>query len=164
MTRLIVADAGPLIGLARIGLFSLLSELSESVLIPSQVLSELQVHADRPGSRALLSAIQDGKLVHMALEPTAELDELKLRLDPGEAEAILLAEQLSATLLLDEKEGRIEAESRGLTVVGTGAVLVAAKKRGLIEQVGTALDQLLAVGYRISPAVRATIRELAGES
>lgn len=58
----VVADAGPLIGLARVGLLDLLRQLYGKVLIPVQVFEELQTSEDRPGSRALRAAVQEGWL------------------------------------------------------------------------------------------------------
>jgi len=49
-------------------------------------------------------------------------------------------------------------------ITGTGAVLVAAKKKGIIEKVAPALDELLEFGYRISGALRKRILELAEEA
>ena len=55
------------------------------------------------------------------------------RLDDGELEAIPLAQELGASfLLMDDFEGREEAERRALTVTGTLGVLETAAIRGLI--------------------------------
>jgi len=55
-------------------------------------------------------------------------------LDEGEREAILLAVELHADLLLiDEKAGREEAVRRSLRVAGTLAVLEQAAERGLLN-------------------------------
>ena len=54
-------------------------------------------------------------------------------LNPGEREAIRLAQELHADLLLiDERQGRLEARRRAIPTTETLGVLLAAQKRGLI--------------------------------
>jgi len=160
----IVADAGPLIGLARVGLVDLLRQLYKKVLIPDQVLQELRISDDRPGSRLLHLATKDGWLGTASIAQTEELSSLCLALDPGEAAAILLAAQQSCRfLLLDERRGRAIAKSRGVRVVGTGGVLLIAKQQGLLQNLSAVLDRLAENGYRLSQALRQEILTLAGE-
>ena len=87
-----------------------------------------------------------------------------LVLDPGEAEAILLAEEVNCKfLLIDERKGRAIANRRGVPVVGIAGVLLAAKKRGLIDAVVPILKNLEQAGYRISAGLTKEIARLAGE-
>jgi uncharacterized protein len=150
-----VADAGPLIGLARVGLLHLLRRLYGKVLIPVQVFEELQISEDRPGGAgALRAAMDEGWLESAPLGKGEELESLSLALGSGgEAGAILLSGQRPCRfLLLDERRGRSIAKKRGLRVVGTGGVLLAAKEQGLIDGLGCARS---ARGERIPALVRA---------
>lgn len=161
MSQIVVADAGPLIALARTGHLPLLKHLFKRVLIPKAVADELELSSDRPGARTLAQAITPrGWLV---VKPVHVDRPLTLALGPGETEAILLASHENALLLIDDRKGRRAATSAGIKVIGTGRVLIAAKHQGLLESVSDALDQLAEAGYRISDALVQRLRELAGE-
>ncbi len=54
--EVIVADAGPLIGLAKIGRLELLRRLFSRVMIPEAVQTELRLKSSRPGAIALTAA------------------------------------------------------------------------------------------------------------
>lgn len=65
-------------------------------------------------------------------EPDADL--MKADLDAGERDAILLALELEADeLIIDDLDGRREAERRKLHFVGTLGVLRAAARAGLLD-------------------------------
>lgn len=59
MTSIIVADAGPLIGIARIGHIFLLQSLYKSIIIPPRVLEELKISSNKPGAMAVSEAIRE---------------------------------------------------------------------------------------------------------
>ena len=164
MTDLIIADTGPLIGLARTNWLWLLQRRYRQVLVPPDVHNELQIDWPRPGSKALLSAIQEGWLLTAELPKGQETKQLAAILDPGEAEAILLAQARVARLLLDERRGRAVAHRRGVTVIGTGAVLLAAKRLRVVDRVSPILNELADHGYRVSDRLRRHIVTLADES
>ncbi len=68
---------------------------------------------------------------------------LQEKLDRGEAEAIALALEIAAGLLLmDERRGRNEAKRFGIRFVGTLGVLIEAKARGLFPEVRPVVDEL----------------------
>ena len=166
MTGIVVADAGPLIGLARIDRLDLLQTLSGTVVIPTSVLSELHVSSDRPGSRALTAALAEGAIEPRSLAAGCEneLARLSRVLDAGEASAILLAEQVQARfLLIDERRGRQVARVRGLPVVGVAGVLMAARRTGRLDSVGAVLRSLSQQHYRLSDALVHEVLRLAGE-
>ena len=166
MTGIVVADACPLIGLARIDRLDLLHTLYGTVAIPTPVLYELRVSSARPGSRALTAALAEGTIESRSLAAgcESELARLSLALDAGEASAILLAEQLQARfLLIDERRGRQVARTRGLPVVGVAGVLLAARRTGRLDSVAAALRALSQQQYRLSDALVQEILRLAGE-
>ncbi|WP_292749607.1 DUF3368 domain-containing protein [Nostoc sp. NMS4] len=69
---------------------------------------------------------------------------LEFNLDQGEAEAIILAVELNANqLLIDERLGRQEANKLGLSLIGVLGMLLIAKKKGLISNVKSVMDDLI---------------------
>ena len=65
-------------------------------------------------------------------------------LDPGEAEAIALAKELGADLLLiDERIGRRFAEAEQIACKGVVGILIEAKKEGFIQLLKPLLDDLV---------------------
>lgn len=165
---IIIADASPLIALAMIERLDVLEKLYQQVIIPVAVKQELKLDSDMSGAKQLQQAINQGwiKVNRQAL-PTEALQLLLQILDAGESEAILLTESFTQPdgyrfLLMDERKGRTVAKKRGIKVAGTGAVLIAAKKKGYIACVGDELDAMQRHGYRLSHALVKHLIQLAG--
>ena len=69
---------------------------------------------------------------------------LRTLLDRGESEAIVLAEEHNANLLLiDERRGWKIATARSITCVGLLGVLAEAKHKRLIDECWTVLDEMI---------------------
>ncbi|MBN1876349.1 MAG: DUF3368 domain-containing protein [Anaerolineae bacterium] len=158
----VVANAGPLIALARIGQFELLHSLYGQLYISPAVQAEVVFSGrGRPGAGEVTAATW----VHIVeVRDTTAVQLLRERLDAGESEALVLALQLAADLLLiDEARGRRVAEARGLPKTGTLGTLIAAKKRGLIPAVVPLLDSLQVSGFRMSVDLYREVLRLVGE-
>jgi predicted nucleic acid-binding protein len=95
---------------------------------------------DRPGSHQVSKA--DWINVHdLKNQDISRI--LKMELDEGESEAIALADELKAdVVLLDEKDARRIAKQLGLRVLGTIGILVWGKRVGKINNLRQVLDIL----------------------
>lgn len=123
---IVVSDTSPVLNLARIGRLELLHLLYEQVLIPSAVLNELT--ASRRDLPPAIETASEPWLIVASANDEGHVQELREHLDPGEAEAIVLAIEHRADLLLvDERRARRTATAAGLTVTGLLGVVVRAK-------------------------------------
>ena len=159
---IVVADAGPLIAWAQVGHFNLLHLSYSQLRIPPAVWDEVVASGrGRPGAEE----VSGTAWIHIVeVRDTMAVQLLRERLDAGESEAIVLAVELKADLLLiDEGRGRRVAESRGLNKTGTVGTLVVAKRRGLVSAVTPLLDKLRSVGFHMGEELYQTARALAGE-
>ena len=84
---------------------------------------------------------------------------LRQDLDRGESEAIALAaEKKAGLILLDEREGRRRARGIGLKVTGALGILARADREGELDSLPQALDRLEEeAGFWISSALREQI-------
>jgi hypothetical protein len=100
-----------------------------------------------------------------AVQDAAHLAKLLRRLDQGEAEAIVLAQEMRADyLLMDEIAGRRVALQEGLRVVGLIGVIQEAKRQRMIESVGQLLAALEEqAGFYVSAELKAQALREAGE-
>jgi predicted nucleic acid-binding protein len=87
------------------------------------------------------------------------------KLDRGEAEAIVLAQEVNADLLLvDEQKARRVAAEAGLVVAGVLGVLLRAKAAGLVGAIGPLIVRLRDdLDFFISDSLNREVLRLAGE-
>ncbi|MEB3825378.1 MAG: DUF3368 domain-containing protein [Desulfurococcales archaeon] len=144
---IVVSNSSVIIALARICHLDLLEKLFEKIIVPEAVWREVTVEG-KPGREKVLRAgfirveeVRDRKLATL----------LKELVDDGEAEAITLALEVDADILLiDEHEARNLAKKLGLQIMGTLGVLALAKHRGLIPEVKPIVDRLMESGFWVS--------------
>ena len=123
-----VVDSACLIGLERIGRLDLLPALIEPIFAPSAVSQEFRsvpawMKVERPADVGMVAA-------------------LRLLVDPGESEAIVLAYEKGLRIILDDLKAREVAKRLGVPVTGTVGLLLKAKQEGVIQAVRPLLDAL----------------------
>lgn len=144
----VVCNSSTLIALARIGHLDILEKEVKSLLIPRAVYEEVVVKGmDKPGA----VEIREAKWIEERDVHNRELVMgFNTVLDLGESEAIVLAKEINADLLiLDDEEARKKALSEGIRVAGLLAILIQAKKRGTIKKVKPFLEALKDNGFFI---------------
>ena len=147
---IVVSDTSSLCYLLLVNQIDVLQALYDVVIIPQAVAHELSA-PKTPSVVKNWLAYPPSWLQIQVTEPS-QSDELKL-LDPGEREAILLAEQLNADLvILDDKAARRLAEERGLRIIGLLGILKDASRIGLLD-LETTFEQLRESGFWVAPSL-----------
>lgn len=160
---IVVSNTSHITNLALIGRLDLLEQLYGALTILDAVWQELVVNgAHLPSAQQIADA---SWLSVLTVTNRALVQSLRQDLDAGEAEAIALAMEMNADLLLiDERIGRESAQHLGVTYMGLIGVLVQCKQRGLIPQVRPVIDALrLQAGFWISDALYQRVLHDAGE-
>jgi len=158
--RKVVCNTTPILSLLEIGHLHILNDMYGEIFFPNAVYEEIEVGKNwtyytdlRKESWITIQNIQD----------TFTLDFL-LDLDRGEAEVIILAREIKADLvILDEALARSYAKRFDLKLTGTIGLLLKAKQKGLIANVGSLLDELVIKGVWLSPKIIQQAKTLAGE-
>jgi predicted nucleic acid-binding protein len=152
VAAVVIADASPLIALARVNGLGWLEQLFAEVLVTEVVLAEVLTGRHPVTEEPIQQAIAAGWL-RAASEVSSEpaLPEL----DEGEASSIrlALASGPQVLLLIDERAGRAVARELGLALAGTAAVIGLARESKLIPSARAVFAALHASDFRIAPEV-----------
>ncbi|MDQ3845541.1 MAG: DUF3368 domain-containing protein [Bacteroidota bacterium] len=158
---IVISDSSCLINLATIQLLSILPDLFQEVIIPKAVYNEIAVSgAGQPGEME----IKEARWIKvLPCHNQQLLNRLLADLDEGEAEAIVLAlEQKADLLIMDEAKGRAFAAQLGLRFTGLLGILLMAKEKLFIPEIKPYLN-LLRPHFWISEAVMKEVLRLSGE-
>jgi predicted nucleic acid-binding protein len=162
MKRVIVADAGPLIALAKIEQIQLLQSLFKHVHVPAIVLQEATGDPRKAGADSVLNFVTRFATVH-DMQCSDVIDRLSVEIDAGEAQAIALACELKCGVLMDDAIGRSVAKRLELPVIGVLGVLLQAKREDKISSVRECVEKLVEVRYRLSESLVEQVLRLANE-
>ena len=160
---IIVSDTSIISNFYLIDELDLLRLTFQHLIIPRKVFQELERLADFGHDTSVFNQLE--WLETKDVVNREAVLSLKRKLDPGEAEAIVLANELHVDyLLMDDHKGRVYAESRGFKVIGCAGVLLRAKLQGHIVLVKPFLDDLIAkANYWLSRTVYQKTLKMANE-
>lgn len=160
--KIVLVDASPLIGLARVGGLAWLRKLYPNLSITRQVRAEALAGRGLPGETEIAAAIRRRWIKVLTRLPAAPPFE---RLDEGEASILRAALSFghNALVVIDDLAARREAQRLGLTFTGTAGVIVEAKRAGLIKRARPVFERLIANDFRLSSELVEAVLDELGE-
>lgn len=149
MQKIIVSDTSCIGYLIQLNLLNLLHIIYGEIIIPKAVNEEIFQLKDKGHN---LTEFENATWIKIyQANNLSNVNDYKYILDKGELEAISIAIELKADLLIiDEKLGRIVATNIGFDITGLVGILITAKNKNLILSVKDALDKVILLGCRIS--------------
>jgi len=156
----VVLNSSPLITLFRSGQAGLLPQLFNRIVVPEAVWQEVTAaETTDPASREL-GAQSWARRGDVSPSPRVEA----WNLGPGETAVLSYAlTHAGVRAVIDDADARRCAKTLEIPMLGTGGVLVLAKRRGLIASVTEALNALRQVGLWLPDDLVDMLRAQAGE-
>lgn len=156
-----VANASPIIVLAKIGHLHLLSDLCKELLVPETVVAEILAG---PLSDPARQAVEGGWAPAIAANRIAP-ELLEWGLGAGETAVLALAmERAPATVVIDDAAARSCAKAMGIEAIGTLGVVLRARKKTIIPSAAGVLNALRGAGLWLDDnTIRAALKGV-GES
>lgn len=163
MNKIVISDTSVIANLIVIDSLYILEQLFEKIVIPTKVHQEV-LRLSEDGTD--LSQFANATWIEVCEVSNKTLvEELCLKLDRGEAEAIALYLEMSADkLLIDERKGRKIALSYQINITGLIGCLIEAKRLHLIDNLKDLLEALKTkADFRMSEALYADALRSVGE-
>ena len=156
----VVSNTTPIISLLKLSQLDILKKLYSEISIPFAVFQEIEAGKNKVYYQDL------SKIDWINIVNIQDKQALKyfLDLDDGESEAIILATEKGADLIIiDEKLGRFHAKHADLKVTGTIGILIKAKNQGIISELKPLLYELTEKDVWISEKLIGEILKQVGE-
>ena len=114
------------------------------IIIPEAVFEEITIRGKgKPGAAEVETATW---IKREKVQNRPFLNRLSKKMNLGEMEALALAREMNATLLVDEYEARREAQRLGIDHFGSLRVLKEAEDRKIMPEIRPVLDDLITSG------------------
>ena len=156
----VVSNTTPLLSLIKISKLNLLKELYTQVIIPEAVFEEME----QGKHKKYYTDIKKAEWIKIQPVKDKNASKYFIDLDKGEAEVIMLAEEIQADLvIIDELIGRDYARYLKLKITGTLGILLKAKEKGLIKEIKPLLLDMKDKGIWLSDSLIKSVLEIANE-
>ena len=124
---IVIADTTPIITLMKLQRLDLLEKLFDTVIVPNAVYEELVSNSNYLTEAQMVVECPFLKRLEVTDRQSIKILREVVGLDAGESEAIALAEEKHADLLIiDERKGRRVAKQMELKIIGTIGILLQA--------------------------------------
>ena len=157
----VIVNTSPLQYLHQIGQLELLPKLFGRIIVPEAVVAELAA-----GRRLGVSLPIPEALGWIVRRSPASLIGGLPAWDLGAGESAVLSlglENPGSWVVLDDKLARQAAVHLQIPLLGTAGILLRAKRAGHLHAIRPVLNQLTALGFRITSDTMRNILDLAGE-
>ena len=132
---IVIADTTPIITLMKLQRLDLLEKLFDTVLVPNAVYDELISNSNYLTEAQMVFECPFLKRLEVSDHQSIKILCEVIGLDAGESEAIALAEEKHADLLIiDERKGRRVAKQMELKITGTIGILLQAFDCKILSQ------------------------------
>lgn len=157
----VISNTTPIISLLKIDKLDIIKDLYGEIFIPNEVFNEIEAGKNKEFYKDL------SEIEWIKIEEIKNKNSLSyfIDLDKGEAEAIILATEKEADLIIiDESLGRFYAKHSGLKVTGTIGMLLKAKNLGFINEIKPLLSELKSKNIWLSDSLVEKALKLAKEN
>ncbi|WCL50643.1 DUF3368 domain-containing protein [Leptospira sp. GIMC2001] len=136
---ILIPDSSPLISFSILDRLDLLEKVSDQVIIPYSVYSEVSKE-NRKYSKEL-DLWSKSRVVQCKNMNTFQAFRLSLGL--GESECLVLAKEIfNSVLLINDKKARKIAKLENVKFVGTLGILISAKEKGYVDLIKPLIEKL----------------------
>jgi predicted nucleic acid-binding protein len=157
----IIINSSPLIVLFKSQQAQLLPQLFTEIFVPEGVVEEITIAGFiDSASRQLLTTTWVKRLEITTIAPEVAAWDL----GKGESQVLSLAlETLDCAAIIDDRAARRCSQALGITTIGTGGLLILAKRRGLISSINPGIQALQDAGLWLSDPIINLLKQQAGE-
>jgi len=147
-----VINSSPLIALvAALPDFEVLGQLVQKLIVPAEVLTELDAGGKKDDTAAI---VRRAGFCELRVARPSQLNPLTMSLGKGESAVIQTAlDENHPLVIIDEVRGRRAARLAGLRVIGSLGLLAELKHARLIADVRSCIGNMKAKGIHLSDSI-----------